>query len=258
MGWQKIDDQFGVSQKVIRIPRKRRQQVVGLWTLAGNYAARVLTDGRLEAHELDELDARKADVDELVRVGLWHRHGVRCTSEHCSPAPEDGVTIHDYLRYNPSRAEVEAAREAERVRKAAYRESKRRPSGTPEGTPVGSDSASEHPVPSRPVPYDLTKTSESSPDPAARETTDSIELSKTEQTIAGQMGITRLQAIADKVSEHTGRRLDAAGTLAVCRHLLDKAPPSKPPRVPQRYVIGSIARSPFEVQQFIDEHGLAA
>lgn len=114
MVWQKIDDQFGVSQKVIRIPRKRRQQVVGLWTLAANYAVRALTDGVLEEHELDELDARDVDVAELVRVGLWHRHGDRCDSpaESCKPAPKGGVSIHDFLVYNRPRDSVAAEREA--------------------------------------------------------------------------------------------------------------------------------------------------
>ncbi len=114
MVWQKIDDQFGVSQKVIRIPRKRRQQVVGLWTLAANYAVRALTDGVLEEHELDELDAKDVDVAELVRVGLWHRHGDRCDSgeDQCKPAPKGGVSIHDFLVYNRPRDSVAAEREA--------------------------------------------------------------------------------------------------------------------------------------------------
>ncbi|PYY63641.1 hypothetical protein DEJ30_12060 [Curtobacterium sp. MCPF17_003] len=158
MVWQKIDDQFGVSQKVIRIPRKRRQQCVGLWTLAGNYAVRALTDGRLEEHELDELDAKDTDIDELVRVGLWHRPGDDCTSgpEQCRPAPPGGISIHDFLVYNPSREKTVADREAERVRKANQRQSKRSPSGTPPGR----DPVSEHPVPSqsRPVPSPLTDT----------------------------------------------------------------------------------------------------
>lgn len=149
MGWFKMDDQFGVSQKVIRIPRKKRKTIIGLWTLAGNYAARALTDGVLEAHELDELDASAAEVAELVRVGLWHSSGHACG--RCVPVGDRAVVIHDFLEYNPSREQILAAREAERVRKASYRKSKQRPSGTDEGTPGGSDPESEHPDPTRPV-----------------------------------------------------------------------------------------------------------
>lgn len=251
MGWQKIDDQFGVSQKVIRIPRKRRHQCVGLWTLAGNYASRALTDGRLEVHELDELDAKPADVDELVRVGLWHRHGDVCDSDRCVPAPGGGVSIHDYLRYNPSKAEVEAGREAERIRKASYRESKR----SPNGTPAGGDAASGHPVPSRPLPYDLTDSSESSPVLNGRDTTDSIELSPAVQALASQSGLTSVEAIVTQIRKHTGRVVEPDRAVGIARWLLEKG---KNPHVPQRYVFGAISRSPLEVQKYIDDMGLAS
>ena len=118
MVWQRIDDQFGVSQKVIRIPRKRRQQCVGLWLLATNYSVRALTDGVLEAHELDELDARPTDIAELVRVGMWH--GPQHSCGRCPRPPKGGVVVHDFLVYNKSRSQVEAEREKERVRKNVY------------------------------------------------------------------------------------------------------------------------------------------
>lgn len=157
MVWQRIDDQFGVSQKVIRIPRKRRQQVIGLWTLAGNYSVRALTDGVIEEHELEELDAKEVDVAELIRVGLWHGPSHRCSA--CPRPPTGGVVVHDFLDYNFSRQQVMADREKERVRKAAQR-AKRSPGGTPDGTPDGSDPVSGEPVPSRPdpVPSPLTDT----------------------------------------------------------------------------------------------------
>lgn len=256
MVWQKIDDQFGVSKKVIRIPKRRRQQCIGLWTLAGNYAVRALTDGVLEEHELDELDARRADVDELVRVELMHRHGFECDSEFCVPAPENGVTLHDFLRYNPSRADVEANREAERVRKAAYRESKRRPAGTPGGTPAGSDAASEHPVPVPSRPHDLTLTNESSPEVDASVSTDSMVLPPAVQALAAQAGITSVGSIVEQIRKWTHREVSPEVAVGIARHLLGKA--RGEPRAPQRYVFQAIGRSPLEVQKYIDEGGLAA
>ena len=153
MVWQKIDDQFGVSKKVIRIPRARRQQCVGLWLLGLNYAGRSLTDGLLEEHELDELGARAADVAELIRVDLWHGPGHAC--ERCADVPAGAVIVHDFLVYNPSREKVEADREAERVRKASQRDKRR----TPDGTSGGVRDVSEHPDPV-PVPDPLTGLSE--------------------------------------------------------------------------------------------------
>lgn len=175
MVWQKIDDQFGVSQKVIRIPRKRRQQVVGLWVLAANYAVRALTDGVLEEHELDELDAKDTDVAELVRVGLWHRHGDKCDSDddRCRPAPKGGVSIHDFLVYNPSRESVAAEREAKQqagnegnhqrwhvrrritVEGCEFCESQTASHQRSQGD-RSRESSANPPVPSRPVPSPLT------------------------------------------------------------------------------------------------------
>ena len=245
MGWQKIDDQFGVSQKVIRIPRKRRQQVVGLWVLAGNYSARALTDGRLEAHELEEIDARPADVAELVRVGLWHRHGTACASEDCVPAPAGGVTIHDYLRYNPSRAEVEANREAERVRKASWRESKRSPSGTDNGTPPGSDSESGHPVPSRPVPIDRQDLN-TRPNSRSSPVEDDSSLSPTVAAVV-------------QVTAECGLRVHPLCAPSVVEFIESRRGRNRPPvKVPTKYYPDAIRQSWPEVEKFIHEKGLAS
>lgn len=182
MGWDKNDDQFGIHRKVIRIPKKQRFAAVGLWTLAKNYSARALTDGVLEAHELDELDAPAPLVAELIRVVLWHRGDdicEKCVSQlgdkgHTDAIPGDAIVIHDYLDYNPSRTEALEAREKERVRKASQRSSGKSPAGsptgTPAGTPVGSDPESGHPVPvPSPSPLtDVTYLPGVSSDPAAR------------------------------------------------------------------------------------------
>lgn len=242
-----VDDQFAFHPKAIIAGN----EAIGVWARAGAWCKAHATGGFVPADTALAIGSKRV-VGKLVAAGLWD-------------AVDGGYRFHDWedqagnYDAETERSRREHERERWRERKRAQRQRERdghgvTPGGTPDGVPGGTPLT---PSPS-PSPKDLTKTSESSPDPAARETTDSIEMSKTEQTIAGQMGITRLQAIADEVRKHAGRRLDAAGTLAVCRHLLDKAPPSKPPRVPQRYVIGSIARSPFEVQQFIDEGGFAA
>lgn len=166
MPWQKIDDQFGIHRKVIRIPRKRRVEAVGLWTLALNYAGRNTTNGVLEEHELEEVLARREVTAELIRAGLWHASGHVCESEKCGdPAPEGGITIHDFLMYNPSRDEVVANREAERVRKESYRKSQQRP----KNVPPGHHQVSAHPVPV-PVPEeaDVDNDPGSALDPNAR------------------------------------------------------------------------------------------
>jgi hypothetical protein len=204
MGWDKTDDQFGIHRKVIRIPKKQRFAVVGLWTLAKNYSARALTDGVLEAHELDELDAPAPSIAELVRVELWHREACpRCIqklteADHPLPLPAGSVVVHDYLEYNPSRKVVIANREAERVRKASHRDSRRSSGGSPTGTPDVRDSESGHPVPD-PVPSPLTDVTHP---PGSSPVTD-----------VSAEGLDR--ALVDLVEEKKSRALEQAARIGV-------------------------------------------
>lgn len=107
MPWFKVDDGFTTSDKVIAIPRKERIMAIGLWTYAGNYAARHLTNGFVPLHMLDDIDAPQESIDHLVRVGLWD------TDENA------GYWFHDWCDYQPSaeahKAKLEARSAAGRV-----------------------------------------------------------------------------------------------------------------------------------------------
>ncbi len=231
MVWQKIDDQFGISRKVIRIPKRNRLAAIGLWTLAGNYSVRALTDGALEQHELDELGAPAGIIAELVRVDLWHGHGHECV--RCLPAPVGGVIIHDFLHYNPSKAKVLEEREAERVRKVSQRDKAR----TPSGTPGGSDAVSGHPVPSPgPDPIDVTTDTESSQVPErASSGPDLVLLERVVgEPVSPRAAIELVQAITSK-SKHQVRDVNAY-IATVCR--------KSPAEVQQAYFdldLGSVA-----------------
>jgi hypothetical protein len=120
MTWVKLDDQFPDHPKVVKAgPLAGWLHICGI-----AYCNRYLTDGfipRSIAHRLtdfqnigltlagNEMVAIGDDVDcawmaqVLVSVGLWKKS-------------RDGYTIHDYLDYQPSKAEVEADREAARAR----------------------------------------------------------------------------------------------------------------------------------------------
>jgi hypothetical protein len=246
MVWQKIDDQFGVSKKVLRIPRARRFQCIGLWTLAGNYSARVLSDGVLEAHELDEMGAKPADVAELIRVDLWHGHGHECPK--CKAVADGDVIIHDFLDWNPSRADVEATREAERVRKAKQRADKKnaRPIGSPTngpaGTPTGSDAVSGHPVPD---PIDVTYDTESSHQSDAREIdSDSNELDRQR---AQKAGITDLTGVRAQLATATGQQMTPRGAITLAEAILLKS--AKGVRDVDAYIATVCRNSPHEVQK---------
>jgi hypothetical protein len=97
MGWLKLDDVFGTHPKIAGLSdRAFRAHVVAML-----YAAQHLTDGFIPT----AVAPRKAIRDELVGANLW------------SPI-EGGWLIHDFLEYNPARAEVLAEREASRARRS--------------------------------------------------------------------------------------------------------------------------------------------
>lgn len=111
MPYFRVDDNFGNHPKVLAIPRRDRLACVGLWTLAGNWCSRQLTDGRLGAHMLEEFGATARHADHLVKVGLWE-------------ATEDGYAFHEWLTWQFSREEVLKKREEEAEKKRRWREKK--------------------------------------------------------------------------------------------------------------------------------------
>jgi hypothetical protein len=132
MTWFKVDDSFPSHPKVLAIPRRDRAAAVGLWTLAGAWCAKNLTDGHLGEHMIDELASSKKYADRLVEAGLWER-------------TEGGYLFHDWSSpWQPTRAEVEAKRKEEADRKAAWR-AKRVAARSAGREPV--DAGTDEPVP---------------------------------------------------------------------------------------------------------------
>jgi hypothetical protein len=90
MTWFKVDDSFYDHPKVFDAP----DCAVALWTRAGAWAARNLTDGfvpsGMPARLCDDSDTA---VKELVRRGLWVR-------------ASGGFRFHDWARYQPSKEAV--------------------------------------------------------------------------------------------------------------------------------------------------------
>lgn len=117
MAWVRIDDQFTEHPKLIEAgPLGVAMQMAGLC-----YANRNLTDGMLPAKavarfmptvsfdpETGEQITWKDVANRLVQLGIWLE-------------VEGGYMIHDYLKYQPSRSEVEAERAAARERMARRR-----------------------------------------------------------------------------------------------------------------------------------------
>jgi hypothetical protein len=163
--WFRIDDSFGTHPKVLSIPRKDRPTAVGLWTLAGVYAANHLTDGHIAPHMIEELGVPKRFATILVTARLWHVPGDECAScEQQGTLPfTEGFQFHDWLASQPSRAKVHQNRKEDAERKAAARAARasKRPPEPPadEDDEPGDSGTPTRPRPSGPtpggIPYDV-------------------------------------------------------------------------------------------------------
>lgn len=103
MVWFRMDDSFPSHPKVLGIPRRERLAAIGLWTLAGGWCAKQLTDGYLAEHMVDEIGGSSKSAAALVNAGLWD-------------LVDGGYQFHDWNDYNPTRDDVEADRSAARER----------------------------------------------------------------------------------------------------------------------------------------------
>lgn len=133
MPWFRIDDSLPDHPDVIDLLEKRGGfSALGLWTLAGAWSARQLTDGFISGSVLKRLGGTKKQASALVDAGLWE-------------AAEGGHKFKNWLKYQPSSADVNAKREAARTRMKRARSRERSPE-------QHGHVREPRPVPSRPVP----------------------------------------------------------------------------------------------------------
>lgn len=111
MGWAKLDDLFYDHPKIQGVGNAG----AGLYVKGLTYCCRHLTDGRIPATWAKKEEAGDAGLIELlVTQGLWLDAGADETGSVYYEIP-------DFLDFNPSRAEVEAARAKARDKKREQR-----------------------------------------------------------------------------------------------------------------------------------------
>jgi hypothetical protein len=133
-----------------------------LWTLAGAWSAKHLTDGYIPEYVVEELSFTAKVASHLVTCGLWE-------------VAEDGWRFKGWAKYQPTKEQVLERRHAEVDRKRKYRESRRSrdevsqrdTSGTGTGQTVGHQRVSDYPDPTRPDPS-RPQVNTSSSEPTAR------------------------------------------------------------------------------------------
>lgn len=226
MSWFVVDDGFHSHAKVRSIPRGTRAAAIGLWMLAGTWAADKLTDGYVPDYMVDELDGSSELAAVLVAAKLWRvRRG--------------GFVFVNWSKYQLTREQVEARRQAERDRKAAYRDRNRiKPAVDPGSVPPGHLPESEPPSPS-PTP---------SPTPLIDQSSGELD---SEQPGAGPTGdnpvesVDNLDRIAKRAAELTGMPVDRVSAKMIAEHYLDRA--KAWPANPTRFVLVCLTREELPV-----------
>jgi hypothetical protein len=121
MPWFKVDDTFWRSGKVRRLGLERTQAAtitaaIGLWTLAGTWAAENLTDGFVPLEVIKFWDKKFQLSEKIISVGLWKEE----TKEG-----EKGIQFHDWNDYQPPAEKIIADRKAAAQRMSRVRESRK-------------------------------------------------------------------------------------------------------------------------------------
>lgn len=137
MTWARLDDQFHSHPKVAEMDPDSMLAAVGLHTLVLSWCANQLTDGHVPVAQVRRLAGQPVDnlIGELIRVGLWERS-------------KSGYLIHDYLDYNPSKAQVvaERKRKSEGGRRGGIASGRTRREGYAEGYAEGDALAGASPM----------------------------------------------------------------------------------------------------------------
>lgn len=89
MTWAKLDDSFYDDPKVVAAGN----EAAGVYCRALSYCGKHLTDGLVPEAIAGLIAGKRRPITKLLEVGLWDR-------------AEDGYSVCDYLRFNPSKAEV--------------------------------------------------------------------------------------------------------------------------------------------------------
>lgn len=105
MTWFLVDDGLSQHPKVTSAKRgASRERMVGLWTLAGSWSSKYLTEGHIPHEQIDELGCTQQSAQALVQARLWHIAGHDC--DICPQPPGNDYQFHDWTQANQTRFEV--------------------------------------------------------------------------------------------------------------------------------------------------------
>ena len=104
----RVNDGFGQHPKTVGLSL----EAVGLWTLAGAWSMRYLTDGYIPTEAMRSISTRRQPLQDLIDRNLLQ-------------PSNGGYQFVDWIQYQRTRDQIEADRERNRKRLAKWREGKR-------------------------------------------------------------------------------------------------------------------------------------
>lgn len=136
MAWFKVDDRLWSHPKWLGLPIEAK----ALWVSAGSYCAMHETDGEISRQTLaivlpNSRHTRAANA--LVEAGLWEQEN-------------DGYRFHEWAEYQPTKAQLDAERQATKERVKQWRNSQR--NGVTNGVSNSGGNGVSTPAPTRPDP----------------------------------------------------------------------------------------------------------
>lgn len=173
---------------------------------------------------------------------------------------EGQYVIREYAKHQQTRDERERLAEISRANGSKGGRPAKKPDGTQEKPNRVTDGTQPQPTGTRGKAQSQSQ-SESQIHTSKTDTSLSRTTAADAETDASAQGVLSGLGIGpDRLVTHirarTQREVTASGALRIAAHLLERAGNIRTTR--QQYVLGSITRSPAEVQQFIDENALTA
>lgn len=220
--WFKVDDDFWSHPKVVALP----PAAGWLWTRAGSYCGRHLTDGFVSHAAMGMLAGKDQDSSALVDAGLWFE-------------VDGGHQFHDWHTYQPTResvmAERAAAAERQRKSRTTSQQKSRRDSRVTSDVTSAAPYPSPNPVPN---PYPNTNTDHVSPegDASGNARQTDLNVGAVQSTISLYADI---DATEDEAARYAGHIL--VNSTGVVKHQT-------------KYVCRSIENSPAECSDWFTQH----
>ncbi|MGB3483995.1 MAG: hypothetical protein WBB07_17485 [Mycobacterium sp.] len=124
MPWFYVDDMFADSKPVMALDRALRNEAIGLWVRCGAWSAKEETDGRVPLDTVKSFGGTPRLIRALhQQANLWGHENPEIPPESWRDSRE--ILFKSWEKWQKTRAENAAKREADAARQSSYRKGKK-------------------------------------------------------------------------------------------------------------------------------------